>query len=90
MRGQAKIDTPYPSIQETAKLFQVPQFRVSELVNLAGTLRKRTSAKKARQLRASPARKTVKSVLPSGSGATVAKLARAPRPKRNAVTRTRS
>jgi hypothetical protein len=32
MREPAKIDTPYPSIEETARLFRVPQSRVEEIV----------------------------------------------------------
>jgi hypothetical protein len=32
MREPAKIDTPYPSIEETARLFHVPLSRVEEIV----------------------------------------------------------
>ena len=57
MRGPVKIDSPYPTVEETARLFRVAPSRLKEIVRLAdsvnGTIAQRTKRARTARKRAS-------------------------------------
>ncbi len=55
MNGPVKLDSPYPSVEETARLFGVPPSRVKEIVRLADSVNG-VIAHKTRKKRAAPKR----------------------------------